>query len=140
MKKYFKSGFSSAAPARKLFSNVKQVRAARREKFLDFFMQNRSKLLYLVAKICTQGSNRGGALPPHQNLWGGIRPPCPPASYAYGDKYKKCEERHQHLVKNALKSPKCPRALRREPILRLKTVLQHAPRSKIRFLNILSFV
>ena len=53
-------------------------------KFWTFSCRMALKLLYLMAKICTQGSNRGGALPPpHENLWGGIRPPCPPASYAY---------------------------------------------------------
>ena len=44
MKICSKTGFSSAAPAGKLFSKVKKVRAARREEILDFFVQNRTKI------------------------------------------------------------------------------------------------
>ena len=47
-------------------------------------MQNRSKIGIFDGKNLYSGvKSWGGALPPHQNLWGGIRPPCPPASYAY---------------------------------------------------------
>ena len=83
MKKYLKSGCSSAAPARKLFSNVKWVRAARREKILDFFMHNRSIIAIFRGKNLYSGVKSWGGAAPHQNLWRGIRPPCPPASYAY---------------------------------------------------------
>ena len=80
-----KTGFSSAAPAGKLFSEVKKVRAARREKILDFFMQNHTKIAIFDGKNLNSGvkSWEGGA--GTTKILGGIRLPCPlpPASYAY---------------------------------------------------------
>ena len=83
MQKDSKSWFSTTVPARKLFLKRKQVCATRCEEILDFFMQNRSKIAIFDGKNLYSGvKSGGGRCPPHQNLWGGIRP-LPPASYAY---------------------------------------------------------
>ena len=73
LKNIKKADFFTAAPPRKLFLKIKQVRAARREEIVDFFMQNRSKIAIFDGKNLYSGvKSWGGGRCPPQKFVGGV--------------------------------------------------------------------